>query len=423
MTMLRSRLTRCAAAAALLAGSAACSGTPAYDTVTIMVPWSGTEFSTFYAIVRQFEAQNPSIRVEFQATRAQSEQLDQAVGAGHPPDLAVLPSIGTVNEYIHPANGETGLARLDSIKPSDFVEPFRGLMTLDGGVYVVPVKADVKSLIWYDPARIAPPPTSSAGLSTLSAQHPDPWCLGLSSGATSGWPGADAIADVLLQNYPTSAYTGWLSGATAWSGAELKGAWSTWGAYIQNSNRSAALTEPFGNAASDLTSGSGCSIAHGALTTMGFSSSLVPGKDYDFVSPASPTPLQVSADFLGMFATNNPGAEKLLDYLVRPTTQEAWVRSPGADAFSAEVGVGPTVYRTSVQQRIAALLQPAAHRTLCFSIADAMEPDLAAAFYQAVTNYVSDPQSLDKILAELDKVQKNLAKDASTTDVASRLCS
>ena len=421
MSTLRSRLALGAAVAALLGGSAACSGTPAQDTVTIMVPWSGTEFEAFYVQVQAFERQNPSIRVEFQATRAQTEQLDQAVQAGRPPDLAVVPSIGTVDEYIHPADGHTGLARLD-IDPRRFVEPFRGLMTLDGGVYVAPIKADVKSLIWYDPSRTAAPSTTPAALSALAADRPDLWCLGLDSGSTSGWPGADAIADVLLEDDGTSAYEDWLSGATAWSSAQMQDAWTTWDGLIRDSDPAATLTRSFDDATGGMTAGT-CSLAHGALTAMGFGPKLTAGRDYDFVSPPAPVPLQVSADFLGMFATGNPGAEKLLDYLAETSTQDAWVNYPGADAFSAESAVGPSAYSAAIQQRIAALLQPKAGRTLCFSVADAMQPNLQAAFYQAVMSYVGGLQSLTAILDELDKVQKDLATDASTASVANRLCS
>ncbi len=398
MRTLRSRLALCAALAGLLAGSAACSS-PAQDTVTIMVPWSGTEFDAFYSLVQQFQKQHPSIKIEYLATRAQSEQLDAAVQAGHPPDLAVVPSIGTVGEYIHPANGRTGLARLGgdgNIDPSAFVEPFRGLMTLDGGVYVVPIKADVKSLIWYDSARSAAPPTTPDALRALSAERSDVWCLGLDSGATSGWPGADAIADLVLEKDGADAYAGWLSGTTSWSSSQVRDAWSTWYGFIRKSDGdqpTKALTTPFGDA--------------------------------DFASPSAGVPLQVSADFLGMFATDNPGAKLLLDYLAEKSTQQAWVNYPGADAFSAESAVAPSAYPTPVQQRIAALLQPNAGRTLCFSIADAMQPNLAAAFYQAVTGYVAEPSalSLTTLLGELDKVRKNLTTSAVTAAVANRLCS
>ncbi len=54
-----------------------------------------------------------------------------------------------------------------------------------------------------------------------------------------------------------------------------------------------------------------------------------------------------------------------------------------------------------------------------------MQPNLAAAFYQAVTGYVAEPSalSLTTLLGELDRVRKNLTTSAVTAAVANRLCS
>jgi alpha-glucoside transport system substrate-binding protein len=418
-----SRLALCAAVAGLLGASASCSSAPQHDTVTIMVPWGSTEFADFYNIVQDFEALHPSIHVAFQATRAQREQLDEAVRANQPPDLAVLPSISTVEEYIHPGPGETGLAELpSSIKPADFVAPFSSLMSFDDGVYAVPIKADVKSLLWF-PAQSTPPPTSPSALAAYSEDHPGLWCLGLASGPTSGWPGADAIADLLLQqNNGVGAYEGLLTGATKWDGAQVRQAWNTWGDYIRNGKPSTALGVSYQDASKGMSKGT-CSLEHGALAAMGFSSPV--DQTYNFVSPTN-TPLQVSADFLGMFDTHNPGAVQLLDYLADSKTQQAWVQIPGADAFSAELAVPATVYPTAIQKRIAGLLQPTAGRTLCFTIADAMQPDLAAAFYQAVLNFAGSTgstQILASNLQDLDNVRNNATAGTPTAGLANRLCS
>jgi alpha-glucoside transport system substrate-binding protein len=417
-----SRLALCAAVAGLL-GASACSSTPQYDTVTIMVPWSDTEFADFYSVVQSFETLHPSIHVAFQATRAQREQLDEAVRANQPPDLAVLPSIGTVEEYIHPGSGETGLAPLPDIEPAGFVAPFNKLMNFDNGVYAVPIKADVKSLLWY-PSQDEPPPTSPSALAAYSEDRPGLWCLGLASGPTSGWPGADAIADLLLEQGGVEVYKGLLAGTTKWDGAQVQQAWNTWGEFIRNSKPGDALAVPYQDASKGMSTGK-CSVEHGALAAMGFPSTPPVDRSYDFVQPED-TPLQVSADFLGMFDTHNPGAVQLLDYLADPKTQQMWVQIPGADAFSAEGAVKADVYPSAVQKRIAGLLQPTAGRTLCFSLADAMQPDVAAAFYRAVLNFAGSPgsaQLLTSNLEDLDNVQKNAAAGKPTAELANRLCS
>lgn len=406
MSRLTTRIVRAAAAAAaaLLAGPAGC-GTAAQggEQVTIMVPWSGAEFTAFYRLIETFESAT-RIHVNVEVTRAQTEQLDAAVQADAPPDLAVLPSVGAVDQYVD--RGE--LRPITGIDPEHFLQPFRGLMTTAGGtVYAVPVKADVKSLIWYDPRYTAAPPTDPRALGRLAAGKTGFWCLGLESGPTSGWPGADWIADLYLAGNGVDAYESWLTGVPEWSTSpSIRAAWDTWAALVRESTASSATT-PFGAAAAGMTkpAGRNCRMAHGALAAMGFPTTLAPGRDYDFAAPDAPTPLEVSADFLGMFTRGNPAALELIQYLAGAPVQTEWVRQPGGYALSANDQVPAGAYPGPVEKRIAALLQPDSGHPLCFSAADMMKPDLSTAFYQAVVDYVEAPSTLDSLLAGLQTTQ------------------
>jgi alpha-glucoside transport system substrate-binding protein len=55
---------------------------------------------------------------------------------------------------------------------------------------------------------------------------------------------------------------------------------------------------------------------------------------------------------------------------------------------------------------LAALLQPGSGTTLCFTAADMMVPDMSAAFYQAVLDYVNDPGSLTSLLRGLQTTER-----------------
>ena len=63
MRSLAAPLVRCALVLGLLLTPVACAG-PGKDTVTIMVPWSDTEFGALYAVVEAFESRHPGIDVE-----------------------------------------------------------------------------------------------------------------------------------------------------------------------------------------------------------------------------------------------------------------------------------------------------------------------------------------------------------------------
>lgn len=400
---LAGRLVRAALALGLLLTAAACGGgSGGHQRVTIMVPWSGAEFRAFYQVVKKFE-RDTGIGVDVQVTRATTQQLDAAVAAHAPPDLAVLSSVGAIDGYA--ASGELhplGLS-LDG-----FVEPFRGLATVGGTVYAVPVKADVKSLIWYDPAAGgSAPPQRPADLRELSRRDPHAWCLGLASGPTSGWPGADWIADILLGRGDTDGYEQWLSGELPWSSAKVTAAWTAWRQQVADSASGAAATEFADAAAGMRPPHPTCSFAHGGLAAMGFTAEQTPGRDYDYVPFSPDGRLEVSADFVGMFTTGNPSATALLRYLATDDAQRLWVNQPLGYALSADSRVTPAAYRDNpVQRRIAAILQPHSGSTLCFSAADVLPPDVSAAFYRAVLRYTTGAEPLPDLLTGLDAVQK-----------------
>lgn len=408
------RLTRFLLALGMWATSAGCGGASPDAAVTIMVPWSpGTgEYKTFVTVVNQFEKENPGIQVRPETTRAFAQQLDADLAAGNPPDLVDLPSPGAVVLY----EKREGLRPL-AIDLSSYGQPWRSLAeSTTGTVYAVPVKADVKSLIWYNTRGLRSPPASWAALKNLS-RHGTPWCLGLASGSASGWPGADWVADILLSKNHAGAYENWLAGKLPWKSPQVRNAWRTWGALMRygaaiDGGVPGALSTSFNKA---MTAGR-CELEHGALSATGLTSTA----GYDFVlfpTTSATSPLLVSGDFVGLF-TGNPNARKLLKYLASDEAQALWVRQPGGHAISADLAVRPAAYPSQVQRRIAGLLQPAAGTELCFAAGDMMLPDVSAAFSQAVLDYLNDHGSLPRLLTGLQQTQRGVGSSL----VAKRAC-
>ncbi|MFE7302705.1 ABC transporter substrate-binding protein [Streptomyces sp. NPDC057579] len=408
MNTLITRLTRCALTLALLLTAAACGSGQQPDRLTVMVPWSRNEFQAFYSVLTSFQ-RHTGIHVDVEVTRAQAQQLDAAVAAHATPDLAVLPSVGALRHYAE----NRKLHQLGAVA-KDYREPFRGLATVKGKVYAVPVKADVKSLIWYNPAVTrTPPPSALPDLQTLTRRNPGAWCLGLASGPTSGWPGADWIADILLASSGPGGQDGrgdyekWLSGNLAWTSPQVSGAWENWRALVADSLRGASV-RAYNDAASGMTAARPtCSLSHGSLAAMGFPNSARAGTTYDYVTsvPGSARRLEVSADYIGMFKKSS-NAQALITFLSRTDVQRDWVNKPGGYVFSADTQVTPAQYNNAVQRRIATMLQPHSGYTLCFSAADAMPPDLSAAFYRAVLDYAAG-EPLPDLLKRLDAIQRS----------------
>jgi alpha-glucoside transport system substrate-binding protein len=387
------------------AACAACGGGAQSQAVTIMVPWSMNtgEYLAFAVVMKKFEHET-GIQVRPEVTRAVAQQLDADLSAGNPPDLVDLPSPGEVEQY----EAERHLRPL-TVDLSSYDQPWRGLAeSAAGTVYAVPVKADVKSLIWYDTGAVTSPPASWKALENRSG-HGTPWCLGLASGSTSGWPGADWVADLLLSRHQAGGYTKWLAGQLSWQSPEVKDAWQTWGALMRygaavGGGAQGALFTQFNHAARGM-AGGGCELEHGALSATGLTSTA--GYGYVVLPSVSgpAAPIMVSGDFMGLF-TDNPDARKFLTYLASDEAQALWVRQAGGHAFSADSAVPPAAYPPGVQQQIAGLLQPSARTALCFDAGDMMVPDMSTAFQQAALRYINDRNTLPALLAGLQKTQR-----------------
>lgn len=416
MSSATARAARCLLALSLCAAGAGCAGTSPGATVTILIPWSqgSPEYNAFHAVVAQFE-NSKGVQFSLEYSKAVTQQLDVDIAAKNPPDLADLPSPAALDSF--KSELEPLTIHLDS-----YDQPWQNLAKLGTHtVYAVPVKADVKSLLWHQKAVLRSPPLSWTALQKLSG-HGTPWCLGLASGPTSGWPGADWVADILLSKYHVTVYEDWLDGQLKWTSDEVEDAWNTWGKLMRHGTGihggvSGALQTRFNDAKHEIDSGR-CEFQHGALSATGLTTT----HGYDYMPFPSisgrASPILVSGDFMGLFK-NNPNAEELLAYLASARAQWLWVHQRGGYAFSADLAVNRSAYRTKVQRKIAKHFLLLGHNSvLCFSAEDMMQPDVTTAFEQAVLDYVDNPGSLWVLLNDLNMTQQG----AGTSPLAASAC-
>jgi alpha-glucoside transport system substrate-binding protein len=404
-----------ASALLVVLATGACAGSPSKGSVTVLVPWGGAEKDAFETVVAAFEREY-GITVNIETTRALSQELGADLQEGDPPDIAALPSAGAIGQYAQAGR----LQPLDKVvSTTDYGPPWSDLMQPEGTgtrVYAVPVKVDVKSLVWFDPAMFhrlgLAVPTTLAQLTsidkTIRAAGGSPWCLAVASPPTSGWPGVDWIADIMLSRYGPTAYQDWVQGNPATRG-DVAQAWQTWGQLIGTDGN--AVDKVADEALSTLVNAvhpkpGSCYMQHGTLVDEDFPSGLKFQTDYDFFpfppagGSSAADAIQVSGDFIGVF-TKNPLADQLVSYLTQPDVQEKFVTYPGVDGFSANSQVPLSAYQREgpATESIARLL---GQRELCFGAGDAMPPDLSADFDQAILEYLAAPKTLvSGILPEL----------------------
>jgi alpha-glucoside transport system substrate-binding protein len=390
------------------------SGTQIGGAVSVLGSWEGPEQDAFMAMVAPFE-QRTGIHIEYSSTRDLQGVVQRGIAAGDPPDVAGLPGPGFMQQFARSGGLKdlTDVIDVASYK-AETIPAFIDLGTIDGKLVGVFIKATVKGLLWYDPtAWTMGAPQSWSDLLHVARMtttaDTKPWCVGLDSGASSGWPGTDWIEDFLLRQSGPGAYDRWVAGQLAWTSPEVRAAFVSFGQVVADGavygGTSGALTTHFSLAGAPLFDRPpGCYFLHQGSFMASFLADdpRHPGASFDFfpfpdIDPRWSGSLIGGGDLLGL-VRDRPQARELIRYLVTPEAQTIWVKQGGALSSNLRVDAYPDE-RTA---REAKLLASANH--LRFDASDAMPDELNAAFWQAVLDFTKYPDRLDTILAHLDSV-------------------
>ncbi|RLK53611.1 ABC transporter substrate-binding protein [Actinokineospora cianjurensis] len=394
---------------ALLLSSGACG--LRQETLTVLASWTGDEEVAFRTVLDAF-TEKTGIAVTYTGTRALTQVLQTDVQKGGPPDIAVLPSPAEVVRYVRAGAVKPMADAVVGEAPDAYSAQWRALRTAGTDtVHAIPVKVDLKSIVWYDPAVVPAPPGTWAELIALTERLRTagraPWCVGLAAAPASGWPGTDWVEDILLHQAGPEVYRRWAAGTQAWTSAAVRQAWLTWGSLVfppgsvRGGVRSALVTD-FGDASKSLTGG-GCALEHQASFAIGGH------RDADYfpfpsVEPGNAGLAEVSADLAVAF-TDSGATRAFMAYLASADGQRIWPAR--GTAFSPRRAVEQ--HGTEISTRIARTL--ADSPGLCFDASDLMPARMSGAFQRAALAYLADPTQLDTLLTDLDRVRVGLADD------------
>ncbi len=401
------------AAASPSAAASAAGGSLTGQSVTVIGTWGGTEQDAFMAMVKPWEDQTGAT-VKYTGTRDLNTVLTTGVASGVLPDLAGLPGPGQMNEWASSLTDLSTVLDVNTYK-SETAAPLVDLGTVNGKMVGVFIKTSIKGLIWYDPKTIdvsAGAPTTWDALQTLitanKSKAASPWCLGVESGAASGWPGTDWIEDFVLRQAGPDVYNQWWQGKVKWSDPTIKTAFQSFGQIVAQSYGGATAVNAtnFANAGDPLfKTPPGCLFLHQAsfITGLGGFLKAKSGTDYNFfpfpdINTQFTGAVEGAGDLFGMFH-NTPAAASLMAYLVTAPAQDIWVKLGGAISANKNA----VDYPDDISKRSAALLANA--KTFVFDASDLMPTAMNNEFWADIVKYVQHPDQLDAILADLDKTQ------------------
>src|SRR5512141_2962945 len=210
-----------------VAGAIDCMGAQKGDEVSLLYQWSGVEETNLNTVLQPL-VDACGIVLKPESTRDQA-LLDTRVKAGTPPDVAFwnVAQLAQYQDKLIPMD-QAGANR------NNYADFFVNPGTVGGKWLGLPVKADIKTIIWYDPAVFSAKGytvhTTWADLDALvvkmKANGDVPWSMGFESGDATGWTGSDFIQDILLVQQGPQYVLDVISGKVPYNDAGVKAAYT-----------------------------------------------------------------------------------------------------------------------------------------------------------------------------------------------------
>ncbi len=325
-----------------------CMGAKSGDEISMLYQWSGVEETALNQVLQPL-VDACSIVLKPESTRDQA-LLDTRVQAGRPPDVAFW-NVAQLVQY------------QDLLKPMDtlgahrdsYADFFLTPGTVNGKWLGLPVKAAVKTIIWYSPANFEAlgytVPTTWDELNTLvdkmAADGNVPWSMGFESGDATGWTGSDFVQDLLLVQQGPDYVMGIIDGSVPYNDPAVKRAYETYGKWATDPKYTVggaqgtlstyfldAIYKPFSNPPEAM-----------MVRQAGFAGeeiakyfpNIKQGTDYDFFVVPGVQGLQGGADWMMAFS-DKPAVKALVAYLSSPEGGMNWAKatfgvSPNKSAY------------------------------------------------------------------------------------------
>ena len=407
--------------AAEAAAKEAADGKRLGGTLNLLGVLSGAQLKAYLGSFKPFEDAT-GIKIRYEATRDVNAVLQTRIAGGNPPDLVSNPSAGQMRGLAAASKliNLDGFVDLDRVH-DDFPAGLVDLGSVDGHLYGLFYNSAANNLVWYDPKTYQgpKPPATLADLNSyarrLAADGKTPYCVGLGSGAASGWPGAGWIEQLVLTQAGPEAFDKWVQGKLSWTSPEVKRAFEAFGAVVTDpamvaGGPTAALTTSFDKSPQGLVSDKPACYLHVQADFLGnLLASSVPGvepvADIDFFPfPAAATnrdpAVVTSGEMLGAFR-DTPQTRAFMRYVASPAFG-AMVAGTG-QWISANRKTDVASYTTPLSRKSAQLYASA--KIVRYTAQNSMPLALNQAFLKAVLGYVKNPDSLDQQLARLDQLR------------------
>jgi alpha-glucoside transport system substrate-binding protein len=382
------------------------------QTLTITGPWTGLDAQNVTQVLTYF-TEATGATVNYSGSDSFEQDIVIAAQAGSPPNIAVFPQPGLAEDmaargFLTPLDEESADWLRENYAAG---ESWVDLATFEGqdgdeALYGFFYKIDVKSLVWYSPEQFEEAgydiPETMEELRELTEMIVEdggtPWCVGLGSGAATGWPATDWVEDMMLRLHEPEVYDQWVTNELPFDSPEVVEAIEAFGWFVRNDDfvqggAAAVATTDFRDAPSGLFSFPPQCYMHkqASFIPTFFPEGAEYGYDWDFFYFPAYADRDLGQPVLGagtLFSITNDSeaARVFIEWLKTPIAHEVWMGLSGF--LTPHQGVNPEAFDDESLRAMNEILLEAT--TFRFDGSDLMPGEIGAgAFWTAMVDFVT----------------------------------
>lgn len=184
------------------------------------------------------------VKVVWEGTDQFETEINTRLAGGNAPDVIDFPQPGLMASLARKGQLKELPADVAKHTKEDFIAGWDTYSTVDGKIYGMPARANIKSLVWYSPKAFADKgykvPTSIEEMKSLSdkivADGGTPWCIGAESGVATGWILTDWMEDFMLRINGEKVYDQWVNHEIPFNDPKVKAVADAVAAYVKNAD-------------------------------------------------------------------------------------------------------------------------------------------------------------------------------------------
>lgn len=388
------------------------------ETIEVAAVWTGDEQDNFRQVLDLFEEETGAT-VNFTSTGDDiAAVLGTAIQGGSPPDVAILPQPGLMQDLAEEGNIQPIEDIAGELVDENYADVWRELGSVDGTLYGVWFKASNKSTFWYNVNVLedagVEPPEDWDGLVEAAQTVDDSGVTPISVAGADGWTLTDWFENVYMRTAGPEMYDQLTNHEIPWTDPSVVEALDTMGELIGNPefvvngldgalqvDFPTSVTQVFGSNPAGAMVYEGDFVA-GNITgetdaELGTDADFFPFPNIDGSEPAV-----VGGGDVAVLLTENPAAEELIRFLARPESAEVWAGLGGFTSPNQSVDLD--VYADDIGRKSAEALVSA--ESFRFDMSDLQPAEFGGTpgqgLFKLFQDWLASPDQSEQIAQQME---------------------